>query len=138
MKTAKTLRDGNKVTLDNLKRRYTPKYRVETKPEVYSVRSLRNTLKALQFFYNNPVDKYTARQIGVPASNLKYLVEANILTCSHTTEVTCKTYQNVYDPNDVITLNRRTQVYAFKNNCDDKTLLEMIEWIKDETYSCFI
>lgn len=145
-KTKRTTKNETPVTVgfETIVERFTPRtcygdpiYEEGCKPEVYSLRSLKNTAKALAFFRDEAEEGkwYTAKEIGVPSASLclisKYLGNNGILQHKNeTVTYGSKTYQNIDNPNDTITFVDRRDVFVYKCNCCTKVLDEMYRWLK--------
>ena len=87
-------------------------------PDRFTVKSVKNCIKALdKIIATGGRNEFTAKDLGVPTQTLAVLAQngrkTSLLSIRNDFIKTSKTYANVNDPNDLITLTRTTKVRLF-------------------------
>lgn len=87
-------------------------------PDRFTVKSIKNCIKALdKIIATGGRNDFTAKDLGVPVQTLTMLAQnggkISLLSMRDDYIKTSKTYVNVNDPNDLITLTRTTKVRLF-------------------------
>jgi hypothetical protein len=100
----------------------------------FTVKSIKNCIKALdKIIATGGRNEFTARELEVPAQTLRWLStkydSANLLSVRHEDLRTSKTYANINDPNDLITITRKITVsfYCLNKNYTIEDVKKMRE-----------
>lgn len=92
-------------------------------PNRFTIRSIKNCIKALDKIITIKQKEFTARDLGVSTQTLGWLStvrrdETDLLTFHYNDTRITKQYVNVDDPNDIITITRKETVRVYRLNKD--------------------